>query len=109
MAQVKTLHASAAETTTGNSGAQTANGTKLGIGISVTATAGTPTLDLTVEWSGDGENFGAADTTPDAFAQLTAVGSTGKVFDVKAPYYRLVWTIAGTTPSFTFVATSTVS
>lgn len=40
--------------------------------------------------------------TPDTFAQITTTASVVKAFTTKAPYYRVVYTIGGTTPSFTF-------
>ena len=102
MAQAFTPVASAARTTTGNSGALTAQGTVLDVLVDCTAVSGTsPTLDVTVEWSHDGTNFAAADTA-DAFTQITAAKKTVKRFDLKGPYHRFVWTIGGTTPSFTF-------
>jgi hypothetical protein len=87
------IHLSAEETVTGNSGAIfITGGDKLGISVDLTAiTAGS--LDVTVEWSPDGSNFGDADTTPDALTQFTAATVLSESFDVKAPYYRVVWTI----------------
>lgn len=35
-------------------------------------------------------------------AYAAATGAKVKQFTIKAPYYRVVWTIAGTTPSYTF-------
>jgi hypothetical protein len=74
-------------------------GDKLGISIDVTAITGT--VDFTVEWSPDGVRFGDADTA-DTLAQIAGVATASKSFDVKAPYFRLVWTI-GTGP-VTFTA-----
>jgi hypothetical protein len=42
-----------------------------------------------------------ADPT-DAFAQVTAAGNKIESYTVKAPYYRVVWAVGGTAPSFTF-------
>ena len=101
------LHASAAETATGNSGAIETTGKDIAIAVDVTAASGTtPTLDLTVEWSPDGTNWVDADT-PDAFTQLITTGGQAKEITAKARYYRLLWTIGGSTPSFTFVASGT--
>jgi hypothetical protein len=61
-------------------------------------------MTLSVEWSLDGgTTFGPADPV-DAFTAVTnvATGVKVKLFDVKGPHYRVVWTITGTTPSFTF-------
>jgi len=99
--------ASAARTTSGNSGAQPAEkALNLALVVEVTASSGTtPTLDLTVEWSMDGTNFAVADPA-DSFTQITTSPTRrAKTFTVKGTSYRLVWTIAGTTPSFTFSAT----
>jgi hypothetical protein len=98
--------ASAARTTTGNSGAVACDkGLQVNLMVDVTAASGTtPTLDLTVEWSMDGVNFGAAQT-PEAFTQITAATVRRLLqFPVRAPFFRLVWTVGGTTPSFTFDA-----
>jgi xanthine dehydrogenase molybdopterin-binding subunit B len=102
--------ASAARTTTGNSGLLTIGGSAqtggespyLNLLVNITAVGGTPNLVLSVEWTMDGTNFATVDTTADAFAALTAVAARVKQFLVKAPQYRIVWTITGTTPSFTF-------
>ncbi len=77
----------------------------LAILVDVTAVSGTtPSCTFSVEWSNDGTNFAQVDTTADAFAALTAAGKKVKTFPVKGLYARLVWTISGTTPSFTFSA-----
>jgi hypothetical protein len=96
---------SAARTTSGNSGAVAVHGASvIAVGVNVTAVSGTtPSLALSVEWSFDGVNFGAGET-PVTLAAITATKNTSKRVDVAGPYYRLVWTITGTTPSFTFAA-----
>ena len=96
---------SAARTTTGNSGALVSpKALNLGLSVEVTASSGTtPSLVASVEWSMDGTNFCAADTTADAFAAITTSPvRVARAFTVKAPFYRVVWTLTGTTPSFTF-------
>lgn len=98
--------ASAARTTTGNSGAIACEkGLNLNLLVEVTASSGTtPTLDFTIEWSMDGTNFGALQA-PESFTQITAATVRRlQQFPIKAPFFRLVWTVAGTTPSFTFSA-----
>lgn len=103
------IEASSAKTATGNGATQGAPvGSKLSVFVDCTAVSGTtPTLDLKVQWSHDGTNF--ADAEPvDSFVQITVAKKVVKVFDWKAPLYRLAWTIAGTTPSFTFSARSYV-
>lgn len=94
--------ASAARTTSGNSTAQTAPGNAIGLFLDVTAASGTtPSLAVSVEWSNDGTNWAPADPT-DNFAALTAAARRAKNVMVKAPYFRVVWAVTGTTPSFTF-------
>lgn len=106
--------ASAARTTTGNSGSvdtprvlsqgQLTPADALVLQVDVTAASGTsPTMDLTVEWSFDGTTFAKGDPA-DSMTQVTGVanGKLAKSFTVKGLYYRIVWTIAGTSPSFTF-------
>lgn len=103
---------SAARTTTGNSAAIACEkGLQVNLLVEVTAASGTtPTLLFSVEWSMDGTNFGQVDTTADAFASITTGPTrTIKQFPVRAPFYRLVWTIGGTTPSFTFQASRYVT
>lgn len=99
--------ASAARTTSGNSGPIAVDqagdeATSLGLLVDVTATSGTPTLDVTVEWSHDGGATFAVSDAADAFAQITATGAVVKAFAVKGEHYRIVWAIAGGTPSLTF-------
>lgn len=102
----RTVVSSAARTATGNSGAVGllhASASRLNLLVDVTAVTGTsPTMDLTIKWSHDGSTFGGADGTADTFAQITATGAVSKQFTVKAPHYRVEWTLGGTTPSFTF-------
>jgi len=95
--------ASAARTTSGDSGPLTGYGPagSLRAQLNVTAASGTtPTLDVLIEDSVDG---GATWNTVATFAQKTAAGRevvnlTGLFGDT----LRVRWTIGGTTPSFTF-------
>ncbi|MDQ3747976.1 MAG: hypothetical protein M3367_03010 [Acidobacteriota bacterium] len=68
--------------------------------LNVTAVSGTaPTLDVVIEDTLDGTNFNTIGT----FAQKTATGR--EVINITIPFterVRIRWTIAGTTPSFTF-------
>ena len=104
---LQTISASSAKTATGNTAAiDTSDSRTLNIGVNVTAVSGTtPSCTFSVEWSYDGTNFGAGES-PATFAAITATKNTSQTFPVRAPYYRLVWTISGTTPSFTFAAYS---
>lgn len=99
--------ASADRAASGNSGAiPLGKSLNVGILIDVTAHSGTtPTVDFTVEWSMDGVGFSVAQPA-DSFTQFTTVDTKAvKLFAVKAPFLRLVWTFGGTTPHYTFTAT----
>lgn len=65
------------------------------------ASGTTPTLDLKVQYSADGST-GWTDITGATFTQLTAAGREAIRFVSPQRYIRIVATIAGTTPSFTF-------
>lgn len=97
-------------TTSGASGAfesPPARNGKLAVLISITASSGTtPTLDVSLEWSHNGTTFYPSDPA-DAFTQMTGTAPKFKSFDIKANYFRVVYAIAGTTPSFSFGATAT--
>lgn len=103
----KEIAASAARTVDGQTDAEVIIGTPeavdaIGVLVDVTAFGGTsPTLDLKVQWSHNGIEW--ADAEPaDSFNQITAAKKVVKRFSVKAPLYRVAWTLAGTSPSFTF-------
>lgn len=97
--------ASGARTATSNTSArQTGYGRTVSVMLDVTAVSGTtPSMTVSVEWSPDGTTFFPVET-PDAFTAITATKKVAKSFTVKGAYWRLVWTISGTTPSFTFAA-----
>ena len=99
--------ASSAKTVSGNSGSIKApNGPQVAILAAVSAVSGTtPSMTLSVEWSNDGSNFVPADAA-DTFTAITATPGAAKSFAAKGEFFRLVWTITGTTPSFTFAATA---
>lgn len=103
------VSASSAKTATGQSTKQdVGTDDEISVFLDVTAASGTsPNLVVSVEWTHDGETWFTPET-PDAFTALTAAGKTVKNFAVKGTGYRLVWTITGTTPSFTFAATVVV-
>ena len=109
---IQTIVPAAAYTATANGPSSVWDGNPgewLSILIAVTAASGTtPTLDCKVQWSFDGVTFVDAETA-DSFAQITGVKSVVKQFVVKGPLYRLVYTIGGTTPSFTFSASTYVT
>jgi len=96
-----TLHTSGAETTTGN-------GTNFTVGqfqeaivmLSCTAASGTtPTLNAKLQ-TFDGSVW--YDIPDSAFTQLTGTGSQAIKVNTFGSIMRVVWTLGGTTPSFTF-------
>lgn len=110
------LQASAAKTATGQTGVFSSsvvnrdgtNQNVLNILAAVTAVSGTsPSMTLSVQWSNDaGTTWFDADPA-DAFTAITATGNKVKQVTVKAPAFRVLYTITGTTPSFTFSLTAT--
>jgi len=103
MATVQKIVASAARTTSGDSGYfQTPQGTGLSVMVNVTAVSGTtPSMLLTVEWTNDGINFAQADPA-DTFTAITTGVNRVARFVQKGIGYRVVWAITGATPSLTF-------
>lgn len=102
-----TIAASAARTATGQSSLISlgAEAEHLSILVDVTAVTGTsPSCTFSVEWSNNGSTWATADTA-DSFTAITAISKKVKTFQAKGLYARLVWTITGTSPSFTFSAT----
>lgn len=96
--------ASAARTATGNSAtfaceeAQTILAKQV-----ITATSGTtPTLNTKLQTRYNRGGVTGAWQDVDSFPQKTANGSDGRVFAGLGDECQWVWTIAGTTPSFTF-------
>lgn len=112
-----TIAASAARTTSGDSGTLVNREGFPGIHIvlDITAASGTsPTLDVKVQRF-DPASQKWVDLPGGAFAQKTTAGTDDliiypgvaetanrSVSDAIAETYKVVWTIAGTTPSFTF-------
>jgi len=99
---LETVVASAARTTTGNSGLLTGwgNASMVRVQLDVTAASGTsPSLAVVVEDTLDGTTFNTVGT----FAAKTAAGR--EVINITVPFsdrLRVTWTLTGTTPSFTF-------
>lgn len=97
-----TALASAARTTSSNSGPLPGFGdwTKFRAQLAVSAASGTtPTLDVVIEDTLDGTNWNTVAT----FTQKTAAGAQAvDVTGLFSDQLRVRWTIAGTTPSFTF-------
>jgi hypothetical protein len=101
-ASTVTLLASAARTTTASAAAITgfAAARQLCLQLQVTAASGTaPTLDVVVQDTVDGTNYSTIAT----FTQAAA--ATREVIRLATPFtdsLRVVYTIGGVTPSFTF-------
>lgn len=73
--------------------------------LDVTAASGTsPTLDVKLQHSPDGSKWSDLGT---AFAQKTAAGREVKVFTQFHRFVKVVYTIGGTSPSFTFSVEAT--
>jgi hypothetical protein len=69
--------------------------------LRISAASGTtPTLDVKFQDSYDGTNW--VDVASGAFAQKTAANYSTLVLSNVGPYLRAVYTVGGTTPSFTF-------
>ena len=101
--ETTTVVASAARTTTGDSGALPGYGiaSRLRAQLNVSASSGTtPTLDVIIE---DTVDSGTTWNTVGTFAQKITTGR--EVIGVSVPFtdtLRVKWTIGGGTPSFTF-------
>ena len=101
--------ASAAQTVTGNSAAISATGYQsVLIGVNITAVSGTsPTMTLSLQSLGaDGIQYTLwSSASQTATGQVvTSVGPGMAQAQQLGQTIRLVWTIGGTTPSFTFSA-----
>lgn len=100
--QVFTVAASAARTTSSDTGALVGFGNvkNLRVQLACTAASGTnPTLNVVVEDSLDGSTWNQIGS----FTQLTASGQ--QAINIAAPFadtIRVRWTLGGTSPSFTF-------
>lgn len=95
-----TLASSAVRTVTGTGSAvEMGDNGVLRLTLDITATTGTPTLDVAIQTSQDGSTGW---TTVASFAQQTAVATVRKVFAGFDRYARASWTIGGGTPSLTF-------
>lgn len=92
--------ASAARTATGVGTAFDTQGARqFDATLTISAAGGTtPTLDVRLETTVDGTNW----HTVAAFPQKNATGTDAKPFVGLGEQCRWAWTIAGTTPSFTF-------
>lgn len=70
---------------------------------SAAGTGTAPTLDVKFQTSFDGTDAAAVDIPTGAFTQVAAAASAQvKSLTVMHRYIKVIWTIAGTTPSFNF-------
>lgn len=109
--QADLVLASAARTTSGNSGPIANPGVAAVVLVMVHCTAAsgdTPTLDVSLEESADNSNWTAVANS--GATQLTAAGNRVATARVSKNYVRVAYTIAGVAdPSFTFSATVMVA
>jgi hypothetical protein len=108
--QLLSFHPVAARTATGNGTGVDLNDYDGDVVFVLDSAAGTgtsPTLDVTVEASADNSTFTALSGV--AFTRVTTTAGRQKLVmnhDDVARYVRIVYTIGGTTPSFTFSVTA---
>lgn len=103
-----TLQASATKTATFKSaGVELADQAVVRLNLAVTAHAGTtPTLDVKVQTSATDVDANYVDVPNGAFAQVTTVNATTRlVVGALDRFVRVVATIGGTTPSYTYSVT----
>jgi hypothetical protein len=102
---------SATKTATGNDTGQALGGAfnNIALYVNVTAASGTtPTLVVKLQDSPDGTNW--YDITGATTASLTTTGAVAVRTTVACGHsIRAVWTIGGTTPSFTFSVNAVLS
>lgn len=101
------FHSSAAETATGSSDEfQRSDMALVGLFVNVTAVSGVlPTLVVKLQHSPDGENwYNMGSITTSTLNATGTYSSTPAALGLLAEYIRVVWTIGGTNPSFTFTA-----
>ena len=67
------------------------------------ATGTTPSATFSLQWSNDNVTYSPA-APADVFAAITAAGSVVQRFTAKGQYFKLAWTVTGTTPSLTTTA-----
>lgn len=105
--QLLAFHPTAARTTTGNGtavDAQTFDGDLFLVLDSAAGTGTTPTLDVKIQ-SSDTSGGTFTDITGATFTQVTGTASQQSIViskDEARRWIRIVYTVSGTTPSFTF-------
>ncbi len=95
-----TLTAQGAGTVTSGPVAAAGEAAFVMVGVNVSATSGTPTLNGALEESDNGTS-GWTTVPGSAFAQLAAAGNTVAFARPSKNYVRVTTTVAGTTPSVT--------
>jgi len=102
------LEASAAKVATFNTASvELAAPGEVAVFVDVTVvTGGSPTLDVTVEWSHDGTAWFTLDGGVETFTQITAAAKVVKRLVPAGRHVRAACAIAGTTPSFTMSVTA---
>jgi len=105
MYTVSTLLSAQALTASGSEAAgHTWVGDSVSVQINVSAATGTtPSATFSLLWSNDNVTYSPA-SPADAFAAITAAGSVVQRFTAKGAYYKIAWTVTGTTPSLTTTA-----
>lgn len=99
--------ASAARTTSSDTGGLDSNGMgMISFSVLITATSGTnQTMQISLDVSEDNSNWSEIYKT----VRFTATGvNRFQRVSLSAKYYRIRWTLTGTSPSFTFSVTSTL-
>ena len=107
-AQITNLDTARVLTANGNSAAGTLIDDNKADYISVILLASavggtTPSLAVEIQWSNDGVTFSSAET-PDTFTAITANKNVAKTFQARGKFFRLAYTVTGTTPTFTLTA-----
>jgi len=104
MAGVITAFSGSVITTTGSeTSGHSVIGSQVSVELVATPVTGTtPSATFSVQWSDDGTNFAAL--AADTFPAITTAGNYVQSFAVKGQYFKLAWTVTGTTPSFTVTA-----
>lgn len=105
MAKTHIAATSAARTTSGTSSPVPVTGDRVSVQVNVTAFSGTtPNLVMSLEWSADGIDWATGDPA-DVMTAFTTSAKRVMSFNARAALVRVVWTVTGTTPSFTFSTT----
>lgn len=104
MALLQTLLSASPLTTTGSTTTGfSVVGPTVTVQVTVASVTGTtPSATFSLLWSVDGVTYSAV--AADTFTALTGNGNVIQAFTAKGQFFKLAWTITGTTPSFTTTA-----